>query len=81
MRTTLDIDDELLAVAKDMGARTKRTAGQVISELARQALTGDGRPAPVFRNGFELITEPGRVVTTELVQKLAEEADRHDCTP
>jgi hypothetical protein len=45
MRTTLDIEDDVLHAAKDIARRTHRTAGQVLSELARQALTGAPAPA------------------------------------
>lgn len=38
MRTTLDIDLDILEAAKEISARTRRTAGQVLSELARKAL-------------------------------------------
>ena len=40
MRTTIDIDDDLLAAAKEMARREGATAGQVISRLVRQTLTG-----------------------------------------
>ena len=40
MRTTLDIADDVLYVAKERARREKKSAGQVISELARAALTG-----------------------------------------
>jgi hypothetical protein len=39
MRTTLDIDDDVLQVAKDLAKAADKTAGKVISELARKALT------------------------------------------
>ena len=39
MRTTLDIDDDVLAAAKELAHSQKTTAGRVISNLARQALT------------------------------------------
>jgi hypothetical protein len=42
MRTTLDIDDDVLTAAKERAAGEKTTTGKVISNLARQALT---RPA------------------------------------
>jgi Arc/MetJ family transcription regulator len=42
MRTTLDLDDDVLASAKEIARREGKTAGRVLSELARQALT---RPA------------------------------------
>ena len=77
MRTTLDIDADVLAAAKEISARTKRTAGQVISDLARAALgsgKSEGRTASMI-NGFEVISAEGRIVTPELVQKLAEEMD------
>ena len=40
MRTTLDIDDDLLHAAKEMARRDGSTAGEVVSTLLRQALTG-----------------------------------------
>ena len=38
VRTTLDIDDDVLQVARELAAHRKTTAGKVLSELARQAL-------------------------------------------
>ena len=37
MRTTLTIDDDVLAAAKGLAARQNRTVGEVISALSRQA--------------------------------------------
>lgn len=79
MRTTLDIDPDVLEAAKEISSRTKRTAGQVLSELARKALSSAGGQAgerPTVIHGFEIIQAADRVVTPELVRKLAEEADR-----
>ena len=39
MRTTLDIDDDVLQMAKELARAEKKTAGAVISDLARKALT------------------------------------------
>ncbi|EAQ70251.1 putative antitoxin VapB44 [Synechococcus sp. RS9909] len=39
MRTTLDIDDDLLQAAKDLAKQQRMSAGQVVSTLLRQALT------------------------------------------
>ena len=39
MRTTLDIDDDILQAAKELARAEKKTAGQVLSELARKGLT------------------------------------------
>ena len=41
MRTTLDIDDDLLAAAKELARREKTTAGQIVSRLIRRSLTGE----------------------------------------
>src|SRR6266496_4788753 len=56
MRTTLDIADDVLQAAKERARREKRTAGEVISELARSALTtpakvgGARSPSARFRS-------------------------------
>ena len=39
MRTTLDIDDDILSASKELAKAAGKTAGQIISELARKALT------------------------------------------
>ena len=73
MRTTLDIDDDILAAAKERAAAQNTTAGRIISELARQALTRrvDIDRLPV-RNGFPALPKRGGVVTPELIERLAE---------
>jgi hypothetical protein len=85
MRTTLDIDDDVLAAAKELAAARKSTAGQVISELARKALTMPTEPSgqagpggAVLRNGWYVLPRRGGIVTTELVERLLEEADLED---
>ncbi|MGO8853514.1 MAG: antitoxin, partial [Mycobacterium sp.] len=39
MRTTLDIDDDVVAAARELAAGERRSLGSVISELARRGLT------------------------------------------
>lgn len=79
MRTTLDIDDDVLLMVKDVAAARKQTAGKVISDLAREALT---RPFEareiVIENGFPVLKSRGGVVTSELVERLLEKADLED---
>ena len=53
MRTTLDIDDDVLQAAKELGALHRKTAGQVVSELARKALAPAGTHR--LRNGVPLL--------------------------
>ena len=39
MRTTLDIDDDVLMAAKELARAAGKTAGKIISELVRKAMT------------------------------------------
>jgi hypothetical protein len=72
MRTTLDIDDDVLQAAKELAAARRRTAGEVLSELARKGLEPTRRVR--IRNGVPLLPhEPGRIVTVEMVEKLLDE--------
>jgi hypothetical protein len=75
MRTTLDIDDDVLAAAKEKAAGQKSTTGKVLSDLARQALTRPATGPLVERNGFFVLPSRGGVVTTALVKRLEEQAD------
>lgn len=75
MRTTLAIDDDILAAAKHLAEREQRTLGEVISSLARQALTRTGRGAGSDRNGILLLPNKkgASPVTLELVNQLRDE--------
>jgi hypothetical protein len=75
MRTTLDIADDVLQAAKELALARGTTAGQVMSDLARQALT----PASVHRvrNGVPVLPRrpSGRPrPTMKLVNELRDEA-------
>jgi hypothetical protein len=72
MRTTLTIDDDILAAAKHLAERERKTIGEVISALAGQGLTkSHSTPHPV-RNGVPLLPtkQAGTAVTLELVNQL-----------
>lgn len=76
MRTTLDIDDDLLAAAKELARREGSTAGAVISRLLRRSLTGqDATPAAKSGArrvaGFEPFpARPGVIATNDQVNAL-----------
>jgi hypothetical protein len=78
MRTTLDIADDVLQAAKERARRENKTAGEVISELARAALTAPQPAAlkakePPSHYGIRPFPRRGTaVVTNELVNKLRE---------
>jgi hypothetical protein len=74
MRTTLAIDDDVLAAAKPLATRQHKSVDEVISTLARQAL----RPSRIdgdTRNGVPLLPRrpDAAPVTLELVNQLRDE--------
>lgn len=60
MRTTLEIDDDLLAIAKQLAHEQRTSVGQVISKAARQSLITD--QAPRVRNGVPLFVPKSGVM-------------------
>lgn len=81
MRTTLDLAEDVLIAAKELAKREGKTAGQVVSELARRALSQPHEPTsrnsgrakrPEKFLGFEPFPSRGGVVTNELVNRLRE---------
>lgn len=74
MRTTLAIDDDVLAAARELAARQHKSVGEVISSLARQALQPKN-PVAKTRNGIPLLPLRDNVepITPELVRRLNEE--------
>ncbi len=84
MRTTLTIDDDVLAAARSHALREHKSVGEVISALARQALlrreeaSGQGSASPArSRNGIPLLAvsagQGATLVTPELVNQLRDE--------
>jgi hypothetical protein len=73
MRTTLDLDEDVLQAAKEMAELRNKTAGQILSELARKALK-PARPVRV-RNGVPVL--PSRpdtpILTVARVNELLDE--------
>jgi hypothetical protein len=73
LRTTIAIDDDVLAAAKAIARQRNQTIGKVVSELARHSL----RPRAVRaeRNGVPLlpVREAGVIVTPEIVNALRDE--------
>ncbi|MBZ5727356.1 MAG: CopG family transcriptional regulator [Acidobacteriia bacterium] len=58
VRTTFELDDDLVQVAKQLAQQSGMTMGQVISRLVRRAI--EPRAAPRMRNGVLLFrSKPG----------------------
>jgi hypothetical protein len=75
VRTTVDIDDDVLLAVKELAKRQRRPAGKVLSELARQALTGAGRGERrrAAHHGFRPLPHRGPAVSNELIDRLRED--------
>lgn len=74
MRTTLNIEEDVLRAAKEIADQRGMTVGQVLSDLARKSLT---RKSPVSKKHklplFPIQTD-AQVVTLELVNQLRNES-------
>jgi hypothetical protein len=79
VRTTLDIDDDVLQAAKELARSEQKTAGQVISDLARKALAERVRSVdfdPVLENGWHVLpAREGPMITAEAAQRLIDEGE------
>jgi hypothetical protein len=76
MRTTLDIGDDVLQAARELARREGRTAGEVLTDLARRGLApaaASGRGRQRLRGGVPVLPSRGQVVTLEHVQRLRDE--------
>lgn len=74
MRTTLDLDEDVLQAAKEIAAARGTTAGKVLSDLARKALTPT--QSAQVRNGVPLLPRRPtgtRRPTMQLVNELRDE--------
>jgi len=75
MRTTLEIDDDVIQAARNLARLRNVGLGRIVSELARRGLVPESSPQvevekgiPVWKHG------PGAIpVTNEIVRRLAEE--------
>lgn len=77
MRTTLDIDKDVLEAAKERARVEQKTMGQVVSELMRRALTSATGPAAVRETspvyGFRPFPAGDRVVTNTLINEIRDD--------
>jgi hypothetical protein len=77
MRTTLNIEDDVLYAVKERARREKRTAGEVLSELAREALTGRHGADVIAEGesfyGFDPLPHRGPAVSNALIEELRDE--------
>ncbi len=77
MRTTLNLDDDVLGAAHELARREHKTAGQVISELVRRALQAPPTEpvGDVSALGFRPFPPRGALVTNEQVDRLRDDGE------
>jgi hypothetical protein len=77
MRTTLAIDEDVLLAVRERARRENRSIGEVLSDLARQALTNqyaaDSHPESESFHGFEPLPHRGKAVSNALIDRLRDE--------
>lgn len=76
MRTTLTIDDDLIAVARTLAQANSESLGKAISDLARRGLNATPRvPQPSRRSGFPVFSVPqgAHPITLEDVRRAEDE--------
>ena len=84
MRTTLDIDSDILDAARALAKSAHTTSGRVISDVMRRAIAFGlahpdlpaplhtaQQPEPVY--GFMPLTSGGKLVTNDMVRALRDE--------
>ncbi|MBV8808151.1 MAG: hypothetical protein JO033_05705 [Acidobacteriaceae bacterium] len=73
MRTTVDLDEDILSVAKHLAEEREQSLGRVLSDLIRRGLRPSGKR--VVRHGIlpTLPRKPGaKPVTSQAVRELIE---------
>ena len=79
MRTTLSIDADVLEAARVIATQERVSLGEIVSQLARQALNAKAQSAnattTTSRMGIPqlIVRDPSRPVTHELVNQLRDE--------
>jgi hypothetical protein len=79
MRTTLTIDDDVLAAAQAIAERDRRSTGAVLSDLARRGISRGQKRSAGSRCGFPVLPHRDVVVTPELVNALKDEDEPPNC--
>lgn len=80
MRTTLDIDEDILQGAKEVAEHDGSSAGKVISDWARRGFAYRNHEMPPKpdlrrRNGITQFPSRGDVITLEHVRRIMDEED------
>jgi len=74
MRTTVDLEEDILLAAKEIARQRGKTLGRVLSDLARQALTRQSTVSTMQGLPLFPVQPNAGVVTLELVNRLRDES-------
>ena len=76
MRTTITIDDDLLAAVRNISREKAESMGKIISDLARRGLNVRVKVGKKRKTGFPVFSVPGdaHIITLDDVKKLEDEA-------
>lgn len=77
MRTTIDIDSDLLLAVKERARAERKSAGRVVSNILRNSLNGTSNRSDeksVYKNGIRVLApREGEVITMDHIQKIMDE--------
>lgn len=75
MRTTVNLDEDVLLAARERARREHRSIGSVLSDLAREGLTASRHSGalPPSHHGFEPVPSRGGTVTNTLIDEIRED--------
>jgi hypothetical protein len=77
VRTTLDIDEDVLQAARGLAKRERKTIGELLSELARRGLAAAPNRSfvsePKALYGLRPFPSRGGIVTNEVIDKIRED--------
>lgn len=76
MRTTIDIEDDVLAAAKELARMQNVSAGQIVSKLLRNALAGEAAQDGLETRqigGFRPFPARNSIVTNDKVDQLRDQ--------
>lgn len=79
MRTTIDLPDDLVEIARSLARREKKTLGQSVAELMRRGISPPPPPRISVspRTGLPVITLGGPPITDDDVRTLEDEEDEY----
>ena len=76
MRTTISLDDDVVAVARQRARRERTSLGEAVSRYVRDALRASAQPpaaTPILRSKYSVLPARDEIITNEHVRRLTEQ--------